>query len=234
MSEGGPAMIELNGVSLLYPNGVLALDDVNLTLGKGEFAFLIGPSGAGKTSLMRLVFRDLSPSAGDVVVDGRNVNRLSASSVPYLRRSIGVVFQDFKLLNDRTVHDNVAFALHCMGVTGGTVKSHVSRALDAVGLLHRKHAHPLELSGGERQRVCIARAIVNDPVILLTDEPTGNLDPDIAREILKLLLDIHGRGTTVLMATHNQELVNSLRRRTITLRDGRVARDEARGGYALE
>ena len=226
------AMIEILGVSMLYPTGVLALDDVTLRLRKGEFAFLIGPSGAGKTTLMRLVFRDLVPTAGDVLVDGRNVNRLPAAKVPYLRRSIGVVFQDFKLLNDRTVHDNVAFALHCMGVTGQQAKSHVSRALDAVGLLHRKHALPLELSGGERQRVCIARALVNDPVILLTDEPTGNLDPDISREIMKLILDINARGTTVLMATHNQELVNALRKRTIALRDGRVVRDEARGAYA--
>jgi cell division transport system ATP-binding protein len=215
----------------VYENGVTALESVNLHIRKGEFAFLIGPSGAGKTTLMRLIFRDLIPKSGDVIVDGRNIRTLAMSRLPYLRRNIGVVFQDFKLLNNRSVYENVSFALHAMGFTGDLVAKNTNKALDAVGLLHKKNFTPLQLSGGERQRVCIARAIVNDPVILLTDEPTGNLDPYIAHEIMKVIVEINRRGTTVLFATHNNALVDKLKTRVIALKNGKVVKDESKGSY---
>lgn len=227
-------MIELDDVSMVYRNGVTALDHVQLEIRKGEFAFLIGSSGAGKTTLMRMIFRDLIPTAGDVRVDGCSLSRLPVRQIPWLRRNIGVVFQDFKLLNDRSVFDNVAFALHAMGIPSGMVRKQTTRALDAVGLLHRKNFKPMEISGGERQRVCIARAIVNDPAILLTDEPTGNLDPQMSDEIMNLVIEINRRGTTVLFATHNQQLVDRLRTRVIVLKNGRLVRDDPKGMYSLE
>lgn len=225
------AMIKMNHVTKIYSNGVKALDNIDIEIQKSEFVFLVGPTGAGKTTFLRMILREESPNEGQVVIDGRNIEKLPSSKIPYLRRNIGVVFQDFKLLKSRTVFDNVAFALRVMGFSGSIIKKQVLRTLDLVGLAHKKNMYPLELSGGEQQRVCIARSLVNNPAILLTDEPTGNLDPDISWEIMKVLLEINMHGTTVLVATHDKNIVNRLRKRVVALVDGRITKDENRGMY---
>ncbi|MBW7877080.1 MAG: cell division ATP-binding protein FtsE [Candidatus Cloacimonetes bacterium] len=224
-------MIQMFQVSKVYSNQNKALDQINLHIDKGEFVFLVGPSGAGKTTLMRLIFRDEVPSSGSILIDGRNIERLSAGAIPYLRRSIGVVFQDFKLLQDKSAWENVAFALRVVEAPAHEIEIRTNQALDMMGLGHKKHHLPSELSGGEQQRVCIARALVNDPAILLTDEPTGNLDPELGYEIMKVLLDINSRGTTVLVATHDATLVNRLQRRVLHLRNGKIVKDSLRGTY---
>ncbi|HXP93956.1 MAG TPA: cell division ATP-binding protein FtsE [Candidatus Binatia bacterium] len=224
-------MISLRGVSLVYRNGVRALDDVDLDIEKGAFVFLVGHSGTGKSSLLRLLYREAVPSAGAVVVDGIRVERLRRSKIPQLRRNVGVVFQDFKLLSDKTVWENVAFALHVTGTPTRDVMRQVPRALDLVGLSHKSRMFPAELSGGEQQRTAIARALVNNPKILLCDEPTGNLDPSNTTEIMELLLRINLKGTTVVVATHNQAVVDRMRRRVIRLEDGKIIADEERGYY---
>lgn len=224
-------MISLRGVSLVYRNGVRALDDVDLDIEKGAFVFLVGHSGTGKSSLLRLLYREVVPSCGEVVVDGIRVERLRRSRVPKLRRTVGVVFQDFKLLSNKTVWENVAFALHVTGTATKDVMRQVPRALDLVGLSHKSRMFPAELSGGEQQRTAIARALVNNPKILLCDEPTGNLDPSNTTEIMELLLRINLKGTTVLVATHNQAVVDRMRRRVVRLEDGKVVADEERGYY---
>lgn len=224
-------MIEMHHVTKIYSTGVKALDNINIKIEKGEFVFLVGPTGAGKTTLLKMILREDSPNEGQVVIDGRNIEKLPASKIPYLRRNIGVVFQDFKLLKSATAFDNVAFALRVMGFSGSIIKKQVLRVLDLVGLAHKKNMYPLELSGGEQQRICIARALVNNPAILLTDEPTGNLDPDISWEIMKVLLEINLHGTTVLVATHDKNIVDRLRKRVIALVDGKITKDEARGKY---
>lgn len=223
-------MIQMYGVSKAYGTNK-ALDNINLHIEKGEFVFLVGPSGAGKTTLMRLIFRDEIPSQGSILIDGRNIERLSSGAIPYLRRSIGVVFQDFKLLMDKTAWENVAFALRVVEAPLHEIERRTSQVLEMMGLAHKRHYYPAELSGGEQQRICIARALVNDPAILLTDEPTGNLDPDLGYEIMKVLLDINSRGTTVLVATHDANLVNRLQRRVLHLRNGRIVKDTLRGTY---
>ncbi len=224
-------MISLRGVSLVYRNGVRALDDVDLDIEKGAFVFLVGHSGTGKSSLLRLLYREAVPSAGAVVVDGVRVDKLRRSKIPQLRRKVGVVFQDFKLLSDKTVWENVAFALHVTGTPTRDVMRQVPRALDLVGLSHKSRMFPAELSGGEQQRTAIARALVNNPKILLCDEPTGNLDPSNTTEIMELLLRINLKGTTVVVATHNQAVVDRMRRRVIRLEDGKIIADEERGYY---
>jgi len=224
-------LISLRGVSLVYRNGVRALDDVDLDIEKGAFVFLVGHSGTGKSSLLRLLYREAVPSAGAVVVDGIRVERLRRSKIPQLRRNVGVVFQDFKLLSDKTVWENVAFALHVTGTPTRDVMRQVPRALDLVGLSHKSRMFPAELSGGEQQRTAIARALVNNPKILLCDEPTGNLDPSNTTEIMELLLRINLKGTTVVVATHNQAVVDRMRRRVIRLEDGKIIADEERGYY---
>jgi cell division transport system ATP-binding protein len=224
-------MISLRGVSLIYRNGVRALDAVDLDIEKGAFVFLVGHSGTGKSSLLRLLYREVVPSSGSVVVDGVRVDKLSRSKVPQLRRKVGVVFQDFKLLSNKTVWENVAFALHVTGTPTRDVMRQVPRALELVGLSHKSRMFPAELSGGEQQRTAIARALVNNPKILLCDEPTGNLDPSNTSEIMELLLRINLKGTTVLVATHNQAVVDRMRRRVIRLEDGKVVADEERGYY---
>ncbi len=224
-------MISLRGVSLIYPNGTKALDGVDLDIEKGSFVFLVGHSGTGKSSLLRLLYREQLPTQGEVVVDGIRVDKLKRSRVPYLRRNVGVVFQDFKLLADKTVWENIAFALRVTGAPSKDVMRQVPRSLDLVGLSHKSRMFPSELSGGEQQRTAIARALVNDPKILLCDEPTGNLDPSNTTEIMELLLRINLKGTTVVVATHNQAVVDRMRRRVVRLEDGRVIADEERGFY---
>ncbi len=226
-------MLSLRNVSLVYPNGVHALDNVNLEIAKGEFVFLVGDSGTGKSSLLRLLYREARPTSGEITVNGIRVNRLRRNRVPALRRHLGVVFQDFKLLVNKTVWENVAFAMQVTGAHTRDVMRQVPRVLDLVGLAHKSRMYPGELSGGEQQRSAIARALVNNPKILLCDEPTGNLDPDNGNEIMELLSRINLKGTTVVVATHNQSVVDRMRRRVVRLKEGRVATDEERGYYYL-
>jgi cell division transport system ATP-binding protein len=224
-------MISLRGVTLTYPNGVRALDDVDLEVAKGSFVFLVGHSGTGKSSLLKLLYREMRPTAGTVVVDDVRVDKLRRSKVPALRRNIGVVFQDFKLLTHKTVWENVAFALQVTGANTKDVMRQVPRSLDLVGLSHKSRMLPSELSGGEQQRTAIARALVNNPKILLCDEPTGNLDPSNTTEIMELLQRINLKGTTVVVATHNAAVVDRMRRRVVRLEDGKILHDDERGYY---
>ncbi|GAC1655302.1 MAG: cell division ATP-binding protein FtsE [Vulcanimicrobiaceae bacterium] len=226
-------MISLRGVSLVYPNGVRALDAIDLEIEKGAFVFLVGHSGTGKSSLLRVLYREMRPTSGEVIVDGIRVDRLKNARIPALRRHLGVVFQDYKLLTDKTVWGNVAFALQVTGAKTRDVMRQVPRALDLVGLSHKSRMYPNELSGGEQQRTAIARALVNNPKLLLCDEPTGNLDPSNTTEIMELLLRINLKGTTIVVATHNQAVVDRMRRRVVRLEDGRVVTDEERGYYFL-
>ncbi|MBV8725078.1 MAG: cell division ATP-binding protein FtsE [Candidatus Eremiobacteraeota bacterium] len=226
-------MIALRGVSLVYPNGVRALDDINLEIAKGEFVFLVGHSGTGKSSLLRLLYREARSTAGEIVVDGIRVDRLRRNRIAALRRHLGVVFQDFKLLVDKTVWENVAFAMQVTGAHTRDIMRQAPRVLDLVGLSHKSRMYPTELSGGEQQRTAIARALVNNPKILLCDEPTGNLDPANTTEITALLQRINLKGTTVVVATHNQAVVDRMRRRVVRLDDGRITTDEERGYYYL-
>ncbi len=224
-------MIEFNEVSKVYDNGTVALNNISIRIEKGEFVFLIGPSGAGKSTFLKMIFREEKPTSGQVFIDSRDITALRRDDVPYLRRNIGVVFQDFKLLNDRSVGENVGFALQVMGMSSAVINNSVTRVLDQVGLSTKKRMYPAQLSGGEKQRVCIARAIVNNPAILVTDEPTGNLDPYISWEIMKLMIDINSKGTSVIFATHNKELVDRMRKRVLVLKDGRLIKDEQRGSF---
>ncbi|HXX31383.1 MAG TPA: cell division ATP-binding protein FtsE [Myxococcaceae bacterium] len=220
-------MIQMFHVTKAYPGDPPVLTDVNLTVDKGEFVFLTGPSGAGKTTLLKLVFCAEQPTRGQILVGGRNVARIRDASIPYLRRNIGVVFQDFKLLPHRTVLDNVAFTLDVLGTPRAESRERVLRMLKLVGLQHKAESLPLKLSGGEQQRVVIARALVNDPTILLADEPTGNLDPALTVEILDLLCEVNVRGTTVVVATHDATLLERYQKRVIRLERGRVVGDTA-------
>ena len=225
-------MIALDDVSKRYPNGTFALRDVDLRIDSGDFVFLVGASGAGKSTLIRLLIRDERPSTGRVVIDGEDLGRMSRSRVPRLRRKVGVVFQDFKLLPTRTVAENIAFALIVTGHEGRIVRLETERVLSLVGLAQRRDHFPNQLSGGEQQRTAIARALVNRPRILIADEPTGNLDPVTSWEIIKLLVRVNDLGTTLLMATHNADIVNALRRRVVALDHGMVVRDVREGLYA--
>ncbi len=224
-------VITLRDVALVYRNGTRALDGIDLEIAKGSFVFLVGHSGTGKSSLLRLLYREAVPTRGDVTVDGTRVDTLRRHKVALLRRNVGVVFQDFKLLSDKTVWENVAFALQVTGARTKDVLRQVPRVLDLVGLAAKARAFPSELSGGEAQRTAIARAIVNNPKILLCDEPTGNLDPGNTNEIMDLLHRINLKGTTVLIATHNALVVDRMRRRVIRLEDGKIVADEERGYY---
>jgi len=228
----GEAAAQLFHVSKSYVAGTYALRDVSLEFGRGEFVFLTGPSGAGKTSLLRLVFAAERPSEGQIVVLGRNASRISQHSVPELRRRIGVVFQDFKLLARRTVEENVGLALDVVATPRRVARARVFEVLKQVGLQHRRYQSPLSLSGGEQQRVAIARALINEPDILLADEPTGNLDPDLTLEIMDLIADTATRGTTVVVATHDQSILGRFRKRTVRLEAGRVTEDRAAPGAA--
>lgn len=216
---------------LTYPNGTRALDSIDLEIAKGSFVFLIGSSGTGKSSLLRLLYREQVPTRGEVIVDNVRVDHLRRSKVAALRRNVGVVFQDFKLLSDKTVWENVAFALQVTGAHTRDIMRQVPRVLDLVGLARKSRMFPSELSGGEQQRTAIARALVNNPMILLCDEPTGNLDPTNAHDIMELLARINRKGTTVVVATHNSIVVDRMRRRVIRLLDGKIVSDDERGVY---
>ena len=224
-------MIVFEGVTKVYEPRVVALEEVSVTIEKGEFVFVVGPSGSGKSTLMRLLLKELEPTSGRIIVGGRELGRLKRSKVPLLRRNIGCVFQDFKLLPNRTAFENVAYALKVQGEGTRAIRAKVPEILNLVGLSHKTGSYPDELSGGEQQRVSIARAFVNHPPLLICDEPTGNLDPDTSVGIMQLLYRINQTGTTVLMATHDREMVDKMRRRVIALENGRMIRDERRGGY---
>ena len=215
-------MIEAHHLSKLYSRGVYALRDLSLTIDKGEFLFLTGPSGAGKSTLLRLLLREDLPSEGDLKVAGRNLQHLSPAQVQSYRRTVGFVFQDFRLIPRFTVFQNVAFVMRVLGVDLAVQQRKTFQVLKWVGLQHRMNAYPEELSGGEQQRIAIARALVNEPQLVLADEPTGNLDPDLSLEIMNLFREINARGTTVVVATHDRELIRRVGRRTITLEQGRV------------
>jgi cell division transport system ATP-binding protein len=233
-SAGGKAFIALHGVGKTYANGKTALRDVDLAIPEGDFVFLVGPSGAGKSTLIRLLIRDETASQGQVLLDGRDLAKLKRREVPRIRRQIGTVFQDFKLLPNKSVRDNVAFALEVTGTPGRQIRPAVDRVLRVVGLREQANQLPSQLSGGEQQRTAIARALVHDPRLFIADEPTGNLDPLISWEIIQLLLRINDMGVTVLMATHNAEVVTALRKRVVALEDGRIVRDEVGAAYHRE
>ena len=224
-------IVELSDVTKVYPGGHMALDRVNLSIGRGEFVFLVGPTGCGKSTLIKTLIRELDVTEGSVKIAGRDIGQLSEKKIPQLRRNIGTVFQDFKLLPDRTVYDNVAYALQVIGKPGHVIRQLVPETLEMVGLEGKQKRFPHQLSGGEQQRVAIARAVVNRPQILLCDEPTGNLDRAISLDIVRLLDRINRTGTTIVMATHDHDIVNDLRRRVIQLEDGQVVRDEQDATY---
>jgi cell division transport system ATP-binding protein len=224
-------MIKTEHVTKTYKDTVVALDDVSIQINKGEFVFLVGATGSGKSTLLRLLLKEEEPSRGTIYVAGKNINQLSPWKVPYLRRNIGTVFQDFKLLPDKTVFENVAFALEVIGKPKHVVDQRVPEIVELIGLGPKLNNYPDELSGGEQQRVSIARAFVNRPLILLADEPTGNLDPATSVDIMKLLDRINRIGTTVIMATHDNAIVDAMRRRVVELENGKVVRDQARGVY---
>ena len=224
-------MITLENVSKSYAKGQPALNDVSLHIDKGEFVFIVGNSGSGKSTLIKLLLKELEPTSGTIIVNDQNLGKMKRRKVPKYRRWVGVVFQDFRLLKDRNVYDNVAFAQRVIERPNRVIKKRVPEILTLVGLAEKYKSFPRELSGGEQQRVALARALVNRPNILLADEPTGNLDPKNSLEIMKLLEEINERGTTVLVVTHNREIVNSFRKRVITMRKGVIVSDEEEGGY---
>jgi cell division transport system ATP-binding protein len=228
---GPGTMIVFESVTKVYEPDVTALRDVSFVIEKGEFVFVVGASGSGKSTIVRLLLKELEPTRGRIVVGGRDLTRLRRSKVPLLRRNVGCVFQDFKLLPTRTASENVAYALKVQGESSASIRRKVPEVMNMVGLAHKMNSLPDELSGGEQQRVSIARAFVNHPPLLVCDEPTGNLDPDTSVGIMQLLYRINRAGTTILMVTHDREMVDKMRRRVIALEDGRLARDERRGGY---
>jgi cell division transport system ATP-binding protein len=231
----GTSMIVMENVSKVYEtNHVTALDSVSYVIDKGEFVFVVGASGSGKSTMIRLLLKEVEPSSGRIIVGGRDLARLKGSKVPLLRRNLGCVFQDFKLLPNRTAGENVGYALRVQGESAAQIRKKVPEVLNLVGLAHKMNSRPEQLSGGEQQRVSIARAMVNHPPLLICDEPTGNLDPDTSVGIMQLLYRINRTGTTVLMVTHDREMVDKMRKRVIALEAGRLVRDERRGGYTEE
>lgn len=232
MKIGQLKMIHLTNVTKIYKqNNVVALENVSLDIERGEFVFLVGTSGSGKSTLMKLLMREELATSGEIFVDGKNVVKLQQKEVPYLRRSLGVIFQDFRLLEDRTVYENIAFAMQVIEAPSQLMQKSVGAVLEIVGLSDKQKHFPSQLSGGERQRVAIARAIVNDPKIVIADEPTGNLDPETGWDIMDIFQRINAQGTTIIMATHDRDIVNHMYRRVIELEHGRIVRDELRGGY---
>jgi cell division transport system ATP-binding protein len=223
--------VELRDVTVVYPGGNVGLDGTSVAIERGEFAFLVGPTGCGKSTFIRLLLREIDPSRGNVLIAGRDIGALPRKKVPKLRRNIGVVFQDFKLLPNRTVYDNVAYSLQVIGESRSNIRSKVPQILRMVGLSTKLNDYPDELSGGEQQRVSLARAFVNQPPLLLADEPTGNLDPETSLGIMQLIYRINRAGTTVIVATHDSQMVDRMRRRVIEMNEGRVVRDERGGMY---
>ncbi|HEX6922371.1 MAG TPA: cell division ATP-binding protein FtsE [Bacillales bacterium] len=227
-------MIEMRDVWKTYPNGVMALNGVDVTIGKGEFVYVVGPSGAGKSTFIKLMYREEKPSKGTIQIDGINLSKLKEKHIPRLRRKVGVVFQDFKLLSKLTVYENIAFALEVVEEHPKVIRKRVMEVLDLVKLKHKARFLPDELSGGEQQRVSLARSIVNNPSVIIADEPTGNLDPETAWGIMDIFEKINTGGTTVLMATHNREIVDTVKRRVIAIDGGMIVRDELAGRYGYE
>ncbi|KAF1677459.1 cell division ATP-binding protein FtsE [Bacillus mexicanus] len=224
-------MIEMKEVYKAYPNGVKAINGISVTIHPGEFVYVVGPSGAGKSTFIKMIFREEKPSKGQILINHKDLAAIKEKEIPFVRRKIGVVFQDFKLLPKLTVFENVAFALEVIGEQPSVIKKRVLEVLDLVQLKHKARQFPDQLSGGEQQRVSIARSIVNNPDVVIADEPTGNLDPDTSWEVMKTLEEINNRGTTVVMATHNKEIVNTITKRVIAIEDGIIVRDESRGEY---
>jgi len=227
-------LVELKNVSKTYPNGTVALRDVNLKIDKGEFVFLVGPSGSGKTTLVKLLLKEEDATSGEVYVNGYDVTSMTRYEVPYLRRSLGFVFQDFRLLPNKTVYENVAFAMIITEALPKEIRRQVPMALALVGLSRKANMYPSQLSGGEQQRVALARALVNNPALLIADEPTGNLDPETSWEIMKLLSEVNHRGTTVIVATHEKSIVDEMKKRVVSISKGVIVRDQEKGQYKDE
>lgn len=227
-------MIKMKDVHKTYANGVTALNGINITIDQGEFVYVVGPSGAGKSTFVRLIYREAKPTEGTITVNDTDLSTLKEKRVPFLRRDVGVIFQDFKLLSKLSVYENVAFALEVIEESPRNIRKRVMDVLELVGLKNKARFIPDELSGGEQQRVSIARAIVNNPKIVIADEPTGNLDPDTSWEIMRIFEEINTRGTTIIMATHSKEIVNTVKKRVIAIEDGLIVRDEHRGEYGYE
>lgn len=224
----------MTDVSMIYPGNHVALKNINCHIGSGEFVFIVGPSGAGKSTFIKLLFREIVPTTGTILLDGQNIPALTRKEIPFMRRKLGTIFQDFRLLPDRTVYDNIAFAMQVIESPHRLIKRRVMNVLDLVGLRRRAYAHPNELSGGEQQRIAIARAIVNRPKLVIADEPTGNLDPDTSRDIMDIFQEINEDGTTIIMATHDKEIVDSMSKRVIAIDHGEIVRDELNGVYGYE
>ena len=227
-------MIHMKNVSKIYENGAVALHDVNVDIEKGEFVFIVGASGAGKSTFIKMLFREVLPTEGMLRVNGRDVVHMARKDVPYLRRGLGVIFQDYRLLPDKTGFENVAFAMQVIEAPRRLMQRSVNSVLDIVGLRNKYKCFPSQLSGGEQQRVAIARAIVNDPAIVIADEPTGNLDPETSWEIMDIFKRINEAGTTIVMATHEKSIVDTMHKRVIAIEGGQIVRDEAQGGYGYE
>lgn len=218
-------MIQFKNVSKTYSTGTDALHDVSLQIDKGEFVFIVGASGAGKSTFLKLIMHETTPTSGEIIVNGQNLNKMKRRQVPYLRRTMGIVFQDFRLIDKMTVFDNVAFAMRAVGAPPSVIKKRVPYILDLVNLSHKAKSKPSELSGGEQQRVSLARALVNNPSMIIADEPTGNIDPELSYEIMQLLMAINKRGTTILVVTHEHELVHSFPKRVVEIDRGRIIND---------
>lgn len=227
-------MIKVENVTKVYPNGAEGVKDVSIHIEKGEFVFFIGSSGSGKSTLIKLLMKELNPTDGQIVINNINTTRMKRSKIPFLRRNLGIVFQDFRLLATKTVYENVAFAMQVIESPSSQIRRNIPTVLSLVGLQDKAKAYPNQLSGGEQQRTALARAIVNNPPILIADEPTGNLDPDTAWDIMCLLEEINKRGTTVVVATHAKNIVDSMQKRVVTLKDGHIIRDVRKGGYSDE
>ncbi|SEJ87367.1 cell division transport system ATP-binding protein [Propionispira arboris] len=227
-------MIHMHNVSKIYENGAVALQNVDIDIEKGEFVFIVGASGAGKSTFVKMLLREVLPTQGSLVVNGRNVLEMAATEVPYLRRGLGVIFQDYRLLTEKTVYENIAFAMQVIEAPRREMQKCVNNVLDVVGLKDKYKCFPSQLSGGEQQRVAIARAIVNHPQIVIADEPTGNLDPDTSWGIMDIFTRINKAGTTIVMATHDKTIVDTMHKRVVAIEDGRIARDEMEGAYGYE
>ncbi|WP_425447104.1 cell division ATP-binding protein FtsE [Dethiothermospora halolimnae] len=227
-------MIEFRNINKIYDNEVTALSNITLSIDKGEFIFLVGSSGAGKSTLIKILLKETEPTSGKIILDNKDITKVRSRRIPFIRRNIGVIFQDFRLLPKKTVYENVAFAMEIIGASGREMRKKIPMILSMVGLSQKSEKYPRQLSGGEQQRVSIARALINNPSVIIADEPTGNLDPETAWDIMKLLKQINNRGTTILMATHASDIVNTMKRRVIELKGGQVIRDEQRGVYGDE